>query len=107
VLEWAGVLSWQHRIIRTRERCTDLFGREGWEWRVHRRSNAYAFCDPQQHTERPSTYKSENPSGTQDQDILDPVEAPMRALCSPLERALHRLSGALSTKNGIEQEGGR
>jgi hypothetical protein len=26
-LEWAGVLSWQHRITRIRERCTDLFGR--------------------------------------------------------------------------------
>ena len=26
VLEWAGVLSWQHRITRIRERCTDLLG---------------------------------------------------------------------------------
>ena len=33
VLEWAGVLTWQHRITRVRERCTDLFGREGWRWR--------------------------------------------------------------------------
>jgi hypothetical protein len=29
VLEWAGVLSWQHRITRIRERYRDLFGREG------------------------------------------------------------------------------
>ena len=36
VLEWAGVLSWQHRIARVRERCRDLWGREGWRWRVIR-----------------------------------------------------------------------
>ena len=28
-LEFAGVLTWQHRIVRVRERCHDLFGREG------------------------------------------------------------------------------
>ena len=28
-MEWAGVLPWQHRISRVRERCTDMFGREG------------------------------------------------------------------------------
>jgi DNA-binding FadR family transcriptional regulator len=28
-LEWAGVLTWQNRITRIRERCTDLFGRDG------------------------------------------------------------------------------
>jgi hypothetical protein len=54
------VLSWQHRITRIRERCTDLFGRISWQWCVHRRSNAYAFHDPQQQTERPSAYQSEN-----------------------------------------------
>ena len=26
-LEWCGVLTWQHRLIRIREACTDLFGR--------------------------------------------------------------------------------
>jgi DNA-binding FadR family transcriptional regulator len=41
-LEFAGVLSWQHRITRVRERCVDLFGNITWQWRVHRRSNAYA-----------------------------------------------------------------
>jgi hypothetical protein len=47
VLEWAGVLTWQHRITRIRERCTDLFGRHGWRWRVIRTSNCYQFADPQ------------------------------------------------------------
>jgi len=36
VLEWAGILTWQHRIARVRERCRDLWGREGWRWRVVR-----------------------------------------------------------------------
>jgi hypothetical protein len=39
-LEWAGVLTWQHRITRIRERCTDLFGRVTWRWRTIRTSNA-------------------------------------------------------------------
>jgi hypothetical protein len=41
------VLNWQHRITRIRERCTDLFGRDSWRWRVIRTSNAYQFIDPQ------------------------------------------------------------
>jgi hypothetical protein len=55
-LEFAGVLTWQHRIVRVRERCADLFG-NAWRWRVARTSNAYVFCDP--------ASKSENPTGTQ------------------------------------------
>ena len=58
-LEWAGVLTWQNRIVRIRERCADLFGRDGWRWRVVRISNAYAFRDPQ----RPDPSKSENLTG--------------------------------------------
>ncbi len=60
MLEWGGVLTWQHRITRVRERGRALFGRESWEWRVHRRSNAYAFRDPQRQTQRPLAYQSEN-----------------------------------------------
>jgi len=40
-LEWAGVLTRQHRITSIRERC-----REGWRLRVIRISNAYAFRNP-------------------------------------------------------------
>lgn len=61
VLEWAGVLSWQHRITRIRERCTDLFGHQGWRWRVVRTSNAYVLH------EKPS--KSEIPTGTRESKI--------------------------------------
>jgi hypothetical protein len=41
--EFAGVLTWQIRIVRIRERYRDLFGREGCRIRT---SNAYVFCDP-------------------------------------------------------------
>jgi len=91
VLEWAVVLTWQHRISRIRERCTDLFGNDGWQWRVHRRSNSYAFRDPQQHTERPSAYQSENQPGTLNQVLLASNKGPD----TPLERALHQLGTRL------------
>src|SRR3954454_4958605 len=46
-LEWAGVLSWQNRIVRVRERCRDLFGADGWRWRVIRTSHRYVFTGPE------------------------------------------------------------
>jgi hypothetical protein len=98
VLEWAGVLTWQHRITRIRERCRDLFGHDGWRCRVIRTSNAYVFCDPKPQLAGVFVSKSENPTGTQDQDILDPVDASARASDSPLERALRRFGAAMSAK---------
>jgi DNA-binding transcriptional MocR family regulator len=105
-LEWAGVLTWQNRITRVRERCTDLFGRISWQWRVHRRSNAYAFRDPQQQIARPSAYQSENQPGTQNQDFLGSVHAPARDPDSSLERALARFGAAVAARQGIEQDAG-
>jgi hypothetical protein len=105
-LEWAGVLTWQHRVIRVRERCTDLFGNITWQWRVHRRSNAYAFRDPQQQTERSSAYQSENRPGTQNQVILGSVHALARNPESSLERALARFGAAVAARQGIEQDAG-
>jgi hypothetical protein len=46
VLEWAGVLTWVHRIARIQVRERDLFGRWASRWRVIRTSNAYVFRDP-------------------------------------------------------------
>ena len=103
VLEWAGVLTWQHRIARIRERCTDLFGRDGWRWRVIRTSNAYAFRDPQDAVSAGIPSKSENRPGTQSQDVLDPVQASALDAAHPLERALARFAAALAAKEGIEQ----
>jgi hypothetical protein len=106
VLEWAGVLSWQNRITRIRERCTDLFGREGWRWRVIRTSNAYQFIDPQAERNRSIPSECKNPLETQDQDISKPLQAPAVDPASPLERALARFGAVLAAKAGIEQGAG-
>jgi hypothetical protein len=106
VLEWAGVLSWQHRITRIRERCTDLFGREGWRWRVIRTSNAYQFIDPQVDRNRGIPSECKNPPGTQDQDVSKPLQAPPVDPNSALERALARFAAAIAAKDGIEQAAG-
>ena len=97
------MLTWQHRITRVRERCTDLFGRITWRWRVIRTSNAYVFRDPKPQLVGVPASKSENPTGTQDQDILDPVASPARDPDSPLERALARFGAAVAAKVRIEQ----
>jgi hypothetical protein len=97
-LEWAGVLTWQNRITRIRERCRDLWGREGWRWRVIRTSNAYAFRDP--------ASKSDYRTGTPDQEDSKPLLAPAVDPTSPLERALARFGAALAAKQRIEQGAG-
>jgi hypothetical protein len=106
VLEWAGVLSWQNRITRIREHCRDLFGRDGWRWRVIRTSNAYTFRDPQAAVSGRPTSEFGNLPGTQDQDVpklLKLLQAPTVDLNSALERALARFSAAIAAKDGIEQ----
>jgi hypothetical protein len=102
-LEFAGVLTWQNRIIRVRERCRDLWGREGWRWRVIRTSNAYAFRDPGGQLAGVPASKSDNRTGTPDQEIKTPAQAPAIELSSALERALARFAAALAAKDGIEQ----
>jgi Helix-turn-helix domain len=97
-LEFAGVLTWQNRITRIRERCRDLFGREGWRWRVLRTSNAYVLIDP--------ASKSDQRTGTPDQEIQKALQTPAIDPASPLERALARLSAAIAAKDGIEQGAG-
>lgn len=103
VLEWAGVLSWQHRITRIRERCTDLFGCHSWRWRVIRTSNAYAFSDPLQRPAGVPASEFRNPTGTLNQGSSISVSAPAIDPDSPLERALTRFEAAISKKAGIEQ----
>jgi hypothetical protein len=106
VLEWAGVLTWQHRITRIRERCTDLFGRHGWRWRVIRTSNCYQFADPQAAVSASIPSKSGNRPGTQDQEVSKLLPAPAVDPASPLERALARFGAVIAAKNGIEQGAG-
>jgi hypothetical protein len=68
-LEWAGVLTWQHRITRALMRQSDLFGRWSHRWTVIRTSSAYVFRDPQPQLAGVSVAKSENPTGTPNQEI--------------------------------------
>jgi helix-turn-helix protein len=98
VLELAGVLTWAHRIARIQVREHDLFGRWASRWRVIRTSNAYVFRDPQQPLAGVPASKSENRSGTQNQEILVPLPAPAPAPDSPLERALRHLSGVIEER---------
>jgi hypothetical protein len=103
VLEWAGVLTWQHRIQRVRERCRDLWGREGWRWRVVRTSNAYVFRDPGAAAPHPAgdrrfPSKSENPPGTLNQVLKPALLAPDR----PLQCALASLGALIAAKDAYE-----
>jgi hypothetical protein len=77
-LEEAGILTWVQRIKRVRESCPDLLGEGGWRWRVLRTSNAYAFSDPSPAADRPSSSKSETPTGTPNQVSFPPIESRQR-----------------------------
>jgi hypothetical protein len=104
-LEFAGVLTWQNRITRVRERCRDLFSRGGWRWRVIRTSNAYVFRDPlAQFTSIPPS-KSDQRTGTSVQEDSKILQTPKIDPDSALEHALARLGAAISAKNGIEAAG--
>jgi Helix-turn-helix domain len=97
-LEWAGVLTWQNRITRILVRERDLFGQWASRWRVIRTSNAYVFSDPKPRLAGAFACKSENPPGTQNQELNLLRLAPTPDPNSPLERALQRL-GAGSKKD--------
>ena len=97
-LEFAGVLTWQNRITRVRERCRDLWGREGWRWRVIRTSNAYAFRDPQQQFAAVRASKSDQRTGTPDQEFKIPLRAPAFDPNCTLERALARLGATIAAR---------
>lgn len=105
-LEFAGVLSWQHRITRVREACQDLWGRQGWRWRVVRTSNAYVFQDPLRPPDGVAASKCKNPPGTLGQEDSKPLPAAAPDPDSALERALTRFGAALAAERGIEQAGG-
>jgi hypothetical protein len=104
VLEWAGILTWQHRIARVRERCRDLWGREGWRWRVIRTSNAYVIRDPVENGRFRS--KSENRAETINQEVSEPPLASKPHPDSPLERALARLGAVIDERLLGKESGG-
>jgi hypothetical protein len=102
-LEWAGVLTWQNRITRALVRQRDLFGRWSNRWTVIRTSNAYAFRDPQLQLTSVPTAQSENPAGTQSQDVLDLIQAPAPDHDNPLERALARFGAAIAERMALNK----
>ena len=104
VLEWAGVLTWEHRIARIQVRERDLFGRWASRWRVIRTSNAYVFRDPQQRPAGVPASKSENRSGTLNQEFLVLYVLAPRDPDSPLERALRPSWSRYRRKIALERE---
>jgi hypothetical protein len=106
-LEWAGVLSWQNRITRILVRERDLFGQWASRWQVIRTSNAYVFRDPNPGLPCGFPCKSENPTGTLDQDILSLEPAPPPDPNSPLERALRQLGAGIEERLLLNKSSGQ
>jgi hypothetical protein len=104
VLEWAGVLTWAHRIARIQVRERDLFGRWASRWRVIRTSNAYVFRDPQPRPEGVPASKSENRWGTQNQEIQILTTAPADP-DNPLEAALRQLGTGIKGRLLLNRSG--
>ena len=103
-LEAADVLTWVNRIVREQVRERDLFGHWTTRQRVVRTSNAYLFRDPLPCAEGRPAAKSENPPGTQNQDIsMLKKETPAAAgslasMGSGLLKALHSLGMAMAER---------
>jgi hypothetical protein len=106
-LEAANILTWVNRIVREQVRERDLFGKWSTSWRIIRTSNAYLFRDPLPCAEGREASKSENPSGTLNQDISilkRETEAPKDSFASMgygLLKALHGLGAAIAAREGL------
>ena len=101
VLEWAGVLTWQNRITRILVRERDLWGRWVSRWQVIRTSNAYVFNDPVRRAGGLLACKSENPTGTLDQEVSSVSASQFVAARdpnNPLERALRSFRAAVAAR---------
>ena len=100
------MLTWQNRITRIRERCRDLWGREGWRWRVIRTSQRLRVPRPAGRGLPAFLLSPTIATGTPDQEVSKPLPAPAVDPNSPLERALARFAAAVAAKDGIEQGAG-
>ena len=72
-LEWAGVLTWQNRITRIRERCRDLFGR--WAGAGGSSAPPTPTCSATRKQRNPAAFLLPSPKirpGTLNQEILNP-----------------------------------
>jgi hypothetical protein len=90
-LEAADILTWVNRFDKIRTQCLGAFGRAFTRWQVIRTSNAYCFRDPLPCATEYGPYKSENPTGTLNQElsytkgslnivVLDPANSLQSAL---------------------------
>ena len=100
VLEWAGVLTWQNRITRAVVRQRDLFGRWSNRWTVIRTSNAYVFRDPQPQLAGVPAAKSENPTGTLNQEIPILCTGSRARPRKPARAGLARFGAAIAAQEG-------
>ena len=111
-LEAAEILTWVNRLIRVQHRERDIFGRMELRSRLVRTSNAYVFRDPlpcaplEAQGYKPAvslgkSSKSENPSGTLNQDfsISSGATNPRKYDPNdPLERVLTGMRQAMEAK---------
>ena len=98
VLEYAGVLTWQHRLTRIREQCRDLFGNHGWRWKIIRRSNTYQFREPEAARQAAIPRKSENPARNLNQDTSTQQTPPAPRTGIGWEAARARIEAAIARK---------
>ena len=91
-LEFAGALTWVNRLARIEEQERDLFGKWVRRWRLIRTSNAYVFRDPLPCAHNEQSSKSENPSGTlnQDSSLLKSATPETKILILDPENSLDR-----------------
>jgi hypothetical protein len=102
-LEFANVLNWQNRITRVRERCRDLWGREGLALAGHQDQQLLPGHDPKAAAQARFSSKSDQRMGTPDQEVKPTLQTPTIDLTSTLERALARFGAAVAAKEGLEQ----
>jgi hypothetical protein len=88
-LEAAGLMTWDNRIKRVRERCPDLLGPNGWRWRVIRTSNAYRFpseSDFQRGTETPDLKPSLETTAATEKPLSERLTASFEHLWTRVQR---------------------
>ncbi|MDE2579129.1 MAG: helix-turn-helix domain-containing protein [Hyphomicrobiales bacterium] len=105
-LEAAGLLTWVNRLKWVRERCRDLFGRDGVQKRALRTSNAYRFFDPGETLVIKFVPKSKFTTRTANQDSYLHKTRPTQSHTNPdtaLNAALLRFEEAFRRK----KDGGR
>ena len=97
-LEETGILTWVNRLVRIQEtNGSDVRDR------IIRTSNSYVFRDPLPCAHSAHSSKSQNVTGTVNQDILLPKAALLAPLPEGLVRVLERLGHAIADRKELCQ----